>query len=231
MQPRLISVARICGRTLLLAFGMSVVFALFPLNLNSPLWGTQLSSRIIDGASLALVGVALLCAAAFLQPMPEDPNSVIRSQVKLLAQQRARALRLCRIGVISLALLAVWQLLLLVGNTAQVNQLNLNQAQRISPAIQNAEQFIRQASAAELEQPWQRFIAAGAPGMKQPVSGTEQKRQLLLSALKAQQRQLDLNISSRGDNARLAIVLDTLRRVALCVIYGSGFFLLRRHLS
>lgn len=230
-QQRFISLARICGHTLLLVFGVSVVFALFPLDLRSSIWGTQLSSRIIDGTSLALVGVALLCAAVLLQPIPENPNSSSRNQVKLLARQRAGALRLCRVGVISLALLAVWQLLLLVGNTAQINQRNLSQAKQISPAIQQAEQFIRQASASELEQPWQRFLSAGAPGMKQPVSSTEQKRQLLLSALKAQQRQMDLNISSRGDQARLTLVLDTLRRVALCFIYGSGFFFLRRHLT
>lgn len=231
INSHLPALARICGSTLLLAFVALVFFAIFPLKLGSPLWGTQLSSRIIDGASLALVGTTLLSAAAFLQPMLEDPD-ISRRRVNELARQRTFALRLCSIGVISLALLAVWQLLLLPGSIGQINQGILNESGQVSPAIEKAEQTIRQASAAQLEQPWQRFIAGGAPGLKQPASiiTSEQRRQALLAAIKAEQRQLDRRINSQGDQARLLTVRETLRRIALCFIYGGGFFAMRRFL-
>lgn len=232
INPRLPALARICGLTMLLVFAASVFFALFPLELGSPLWGTQLSSRIIDAASLPLVAATLLCAAAFLQPMPEDPDAAPR-RVMVLGRQRLFALRLCRAGMVSLALLALWQLVLLIGNTGQINRISLSQSTRISPAIEKAEQRIRQASPAQLELPWQRFVAAGAPGLKQSVAiaTTEQKRQALLAAIKAEQQQLDRRINSQGDQARLLTVRDTLRRVALCFIYAGGFFALWRCLA
>lgn len=102
LNPRLPALARICGNTLLLAFVAVVLFSVFPLQIGSPLWGSQLSSRIVDGASLALVGTTLLSAAAYLQSMPEDPD-MARGKVILLNKQRLFALRLSGIGVISLA--------------------------------------------------------------------------------------------------------------------------------
>lgn len=232
LNPRLPALARICGRSLLVAYVITVLFAMFPLEFGSPLWGSQLSNRIVDGASLALVGVALLCGTAFLESLPEDPHTDRRRAARLISQ-RAFALRLCRVGVISLALLAVWQLLLLLGNTGQINQRGLGQSGRIAPVLAKAEQTIRQASPAELEQPWQRFIAAGAPGIKQPVAiaTTEQKRQALLAALKAERQQIDRNLNSQGDQARLVMVRDTLRRIALCFVYGGAFIALRRSLA
>lgn len=226
---RLPELARVCGRTLLLVFVVSMFFAMFPLNLGSPLWGSQLSSRIIDSASIALVGVTLLSGAAVLEQNPEDSDRAPRRGARI-SHQRASVMRLCRLGVIALALLAVWQLPLLLSNTIQINQRNLSQSARISPAMAKADQFLRQASAAELERPWQRFIASGAPGLKQPVSGTEQKREVLLAAIKADQRQLERTMNIQVDKARLAVVRDSLRRIALCVIYGGGFFALRRSL-
>lgn len=231
INTRVQALAQICGRTLLFTFAVSVFFAVFPLEFGSPLWGTQVSSRIIDRAFIALVGVALLCAAAFLQPMPEDPHTSRRLVMKL-GRQRRLAFRLCYSGVIGMALLAAWQLLLLIGNVGQINQGVLSQSQRISPAIETGKQLVSQASAPQLEQSWKRFIAAGAPGLKQPVNaaGPEQKRQALLTAIKIEQQKVDRSITSRGSQARMVAVRDTLRRVALCGLYGAGFFSLRRSL-
>lgn len=222
--------ARVCGRTLLLVFVVSMFFAVFPLNLGSPLWGSQLSSRILDSASIALVAVSLLGGAAVIEQSPEDAERAPRRGARRGSQQDF-VMRLCRLGVISLALLALWQLPLLLGNTVQINQRSLSESVRISPAVAKAEQFLRQASAAELETAWQRFIASGAPGLKRPVSGSEQKRQVLLAAFTADQRQLERRMKIQADKARLAVVRDSLRRIALCGIYGSGFFLLRRSLG
>ncbi len=226
---RLSKLARVCGLTLLLVFAISVFFAVFPLNLRSPLWGSQLSSRIIDSASLALVGISLLGGADVIEQNSKD--SARNPRRGRSARQFAFVMRLCRIGVISLALLAIWQLPLLLGNTIQINQSSLTQSGRISPALAKAEQFLRQASAAELDKPWQQFIASGAPGLKQPANGIEQKREVLLATIKSNQRQVERTLKSQVDQARLAVVRDSLRRIALCMIYGSGFFLLRRSLG
>ena len=142
-------------------------FAMFLLNLGSPLWGSQLSSRIIASASIALVGVTLISSAAVIEQNPEDSDRAPRRGARI-SHQRAFVMRLCRLGVIALVLLAVWQLPLLLSNTTQINQRNLSQSVRISPAMAKADQFLRQASVAELERPWQRFIASGAPGLKYP---------------------------------------------------------------
>lgn len=228
-NARVPALAQVCGRTLLFAFAVSAFFAVFPLQIGSSIWGTQLSSRIIDRVFIALVGVTLLCAAAFLQPMPEDPTINPR-MAKKLSRQRRFAVRLCAIGMVSMALLATWQLLLMLGSIGQINQSVLTQSNRISPTIETAEQLVRQAPTTQLEQSWQRFLAAGAPGLNQPliVSGPEQKRQALLAAIKAEQRQIDRTINNRGELARRAMVRDTLRRVALSFMYGGGFFALRR---
>lgn len=230
LMSRLAMLARVCGRTLLLVFLVSVFFAVFPLNLGSPLWGSQLSSRIIDSASIALVGITLLGGAAVVEQSPEDLERAPRRGARR-GSPRASVMRLCRLGMISLALLALWQLPLLLGNTVQINQRSLSQSARTSPAMANAEQFLRQASAAELETAWQRLIASGAPALKRPVSGSEQKRQILLAAIKADQRQIERRRRIQVDKARLALMLDSLRRIALCGIYGGGFFLLRRSLG
>ncbi|MEB3234100.1 MAG: hypothetical protein VKM98_01620 [Cyanobacteriota bacterium] len=183
-NARVPALAQVCGRTLLIAFAVSVFFAVFPLQIGSSVWGTQLSSRIIDRVFIALVGVTLLCAAAFLQPMPEDLHTASRMASKL-GRQRRLALRLCGIGMISMALLASWQLLLMLNSMGQINEGVLSQSSRISPTIETAERLGRQAPAPQLEQSWKRFLAAGAPGVNQPVSinSAEQKRQALLSAI------------------------------------------------
>lgn len=218
--------ARACGRILLLVFLVNVVLILFPLNLSSPEWGIQLSSRIVDTSSLPLVGVAMLCAAAFSQPMPDPETAPLAAMT--LDSRRAFMLQCCLLGAIGLLLLAVWQLPLLLGSTGLINQRSLGQASGVSPLLREAEQSIRQASAIDLEQRWQQFIAAGAPGLTQPVRSTEQKRQALLAGLRLEQQQVERSISAQGMQARFAIVRETLRRIALCLIYATGFFTVRR---
>jgi hypothetical protein len=44
------------------------------------------------------------------------------------------------------------------------------------------------------------------------MSGTEQKRQILLASIKADQRQLERTMNIQVDKARLAEVRDSLRR-------------------
>ena len=225
------TIARTCGRALILAFMVLVIFALFPLKISSAPWGTQLSSRIVDTTSLALVGVALLICAAFIQPMPDGKAE--RKAAKRLLRQRSFAVRLCQLGTIGLVLLAIWQLPLLQANFRLINERNVAQSGQLSPMLQQAAQTLRVAPAAEIEQRWQQFTTAGSPGLtsKQTVSGIEQKRQALIRGLQVEQNNIDQGINNQGSQARSAILRESLRIVALCAVFAAAFHSLRRSVT
>jgi hypothetical protein len=147
--------ARACGRTLLLAFLVLVITAAVPFQPRSLTWASQLSGRIVDTASFPLLGVALLQLATLLQPEP-DPLSEPR-EAMAISRQRNGALRLCRLGVISLGLLAVWQIPLLFGSFTTMDQQGVARSSELNQRIGQGEQTIRQAPPAEIQREWQRL--------------------------------------------------------------------------
>ncbi len=227
-SQRLSVLAVASGRTLVIAFVVYVGFGLVPLSLGSSGWGSQLSSRIVDSASLVLVGVALLCGAVMLQATPEATTD--RWKAKRLANQSKLMLQLCRLGFISLVLLALWQVPLLKATTSLINEGTLNQAGQLSPVLQQAEQVIRTATPAEVEERWQQYTAARSPALQQPVSGIEQKRKALLSLLQQQQQLANQNVNAQGRRARLVNLRESLRIMAMALVYALGFGALGRSL-
>jgi hypothetical protein len=221
LNPKVPMLVRACGRTLLLAFVVVILASVLPIDVRSLPWGTQLSNRIVDAASLPLLGVALLRLAGFLQAEP-DPRSE-RQEALTLARQKDLALKLCRAGVISLALLAVWQIPLLFGSIAQLDQQNQARSGQLNQRINQGEQTIRQAPAAVIQREWQRLTAAGAPGLSAEIRDPEQQRQLLLKALEKQQQQLGRTIGTREGQGRFLLVRNSLRVLALCGVYITGF--------
>lgn len=221
LNPKVPLLVRACGRTLLLAFVVVILASALPIDVRSVPWGTQLSNRIVDAASLPLLGVALLRLANLLQAEP-DPRSE-RQEALTLARQKDLAYKLCRAGVISLALLAVWQIPLLFSNIAQLDQRNQARSGQLSERINQGEQTIRQAPAALIQREWQRLRAAGAPGLSADIRDPEQQRQLLLKALEKQQQLLGRTIGNREDQGRFLLVRNSLRVIALCGIYSTGF--------
>ena len=157
LNPRVPLLARACGRTLLLAFLVLVITAAVPFQPRSLTWASQLSGRIVDTASFPLLGVALLQLATLLQPEP-DPLSEPR-EAMALSRQRNGALRLCRLGVISLGLLAVWQIPLLFGSFTTMDQQGVARSSELNQRIGQGEQTIRQAPPAEIQREWQRLRA------------------------------------------------------------------------
>jgi hypothetical protein len=149
--------ARACGRTLLLAFLVLVITAAVPFQPRSLTWASQLSGRIVDTASFPLLGVALLQLATLLQPEP-DPLSE-PTEAMALALERDGALRLCRLGVISLGLLAVWQIPLLFGSFTTMDQQGVARSSELNQRIGQGEQTIRKAPPAEIQREWQRLRA------------------------------------------------------------------------
>lgn len=71
LHPRLPLLTRATGLTLVVVFALVVISAALPFSLRSSAWAAQLSSRIIDAASLGFVGGALLRFATLLEPEPD----------------------------------------------------------------------------------------------------------------------------------------------------------------
>lgn len=228
-DPHLPMLARVCGRALLLAYVLSVLSLLIPPSPLSTAWGSQLSSRILDGASLPLVGVALLRYASLAEPIP-DPLSEPQEAMQV-ARRRDNAVGLCRLGVISLSLLAMWQFALLTGSLAALDQRSSSQSTVVSQRLRQAERSISRAPAVLIEREWKRFVAAGAPGSNTAVNGTEQKREALLQSLRKEQQQVGLGLSQQRNNARFSLVRERLRNLGLCLIYVLSFQAMGRRLS
>jgi hypothetical protein len=192
IDSHLPKLARVCARTLLLAYLLTQFFLLLPLSPLSPDWGSQLSSRILDGAPVPLLAVALLRYASLAEPSP-DPQSEPEEAMEVS------------------------------GSLTALEQRNSNKATQESRRLRQSEQSIIQAPAAQIDQVWQELMAAGAPGLGKPVSGTEQRRERLLEAIKTDQQQLVQGLREEGNRARFAILRERLRNLGLCLIYVLGF--------
>jgi hypothetical protein len=165
--------------------------------------------------------VGLLRLATLLQPEP-DPQSE-RKEALALAKQKDAALLLCRLGMISLALLALWQIPLMFGSIATLEQQNQVRSGQLNQRISQGEETIRRAPAAVIEREWQRLNAAGAPGITPNIRDPEQQRQVLLKQLQRQQQQLGRTIGTRDLQGRFLVVRNSLRNMALSGVYIAGF--------
>jgi len=221
LDPKVAVLARVCGRTLFLAFVVVILAATLPFQPISLAWGTQFSSFVVDAASLPLLGVGLLRLATLLQPEP-DPQSE-RKEALTLAKQKDAALLLCRLGMISLALLAVWQIPLMFGSIATLEQQNQLRSGQLNQRISQGEETIRRAPAAVIDREWQRLNAAGAPGITPNIRDPEQQRQVLLKQLQRQQQQLGRTIGTRDLQGRFLVVRNSLRNMALSGVYIASF--------
>lgn len=221
LAPKVAILIRACGRTLLLAFIVVILAASLPIQPVSSVWGTQFSNRIVDAVFLPLLGVVLLRLARLLQPDPDSYSK--RKGVLALVKQKDTALLLCRLGMISLGLLAVWQIPLMFGSIATLEQQNMVRSGQLKQRLSQGEQTIRQAPTALIQREWQRLTAAGAPGISPAISNPEQQRQLLLQQLEQQQQQLGSTIDNRDVQGRFLVVRNTLRILALCGVYIAGF--------
>lgn len=226
LDPHLPMLVRVTGRTMLIVFVVVVLTSMLPLSPRSPVWGVQLSTRIIEVTSFAMVGVACLRFASFLEPIPD--YAIAPQKAMQVARRRDGALRFCRLGVISLALLALWQVVLLFSNLAIVDRENAALSGQLRGRIGEAEKLVSEAPGSMVQQQWQQLTAAKAPGFSPAISAPEQQRQALLSKLRADQKKVDLDLIRKTGQARFDLLLSTFRRLALCAAFIIGFFALGR---
>lgn len=227
-DPHLAMVARVSGRTLLGVFLVVVITSMVPFTPRSLDWGVQFSSRIIEFTSFAFVGVAFLRLASFLGSSPDAAENPVEAMQ--LARQRDGAQRLCRLGVISLVLLTVWQVLLFFGTLSILDQQNATLSTQLSRRLNQVEQSMRQAPAAAVQQQWQSLLAGKTPGLNPAISDPEQQRKALLEVLGREQKQTNLNLLKQKGEKRFSLVITTIRRLALTIAFIVGFQALGRRL-
>jgi len=227
-DPHLAMLARVSGRTLLSVFLVVVVTSVVPFAPRSLDWGVQFSTRVIEFTSFAFVGVAFLRFASFLSGSPdpaEDPEGAMQ-----LARQRSGALRLCQLGVISLVLLSIWQVVLFFGTLSLLDQQNAALSAQLGQRLSQVEQSLQQAPEAVVQQQWQRLVAAKAPGLNPALSDPQQQRKALQEALGREEKQANLNVIKQGGEKRFNLVVTTIRRLALSVAFSAGFHALSRRI-
>lgn len=220
-SPQLPSIAQLCGRSLIFVFLVTLIAGFFPINIQSPIWGSQLSNLILDGGVLPLLGVALLRVASSLQFAGDSKGD--REASLRLSKRRQAVLRLSRIGVISMVLLAIWQVILFGGNIDQVDQQRTARSQQLSQRLTAAEQSLREAPQSAVDQAWQRLNAAGVAEL--PGASTNQKgqREALLERIRAEQQKASAAVSQQGAQARFTLMRNLARNLLLCAIYITAF--------
>lgn len=229
IDPHLPVMARVCGRSMILAFLVVLAASFFPMNLNSSSWGSQISNRILDACVLPMIGVTLLRSACFLESGVDSrrhPNAA-----KRLLRLRESSRRLIQVGRASLILLAIWQVPLFVGNLNQIDQQRTVESKLISAKLSVLEQALRQAPQETVDETWKRFISSGQVSSKQISIDREQPRMALLERIRVQQQKANLGVSQRGNQARFALFLNLARNLLLCLIYVTGYWGLGQRLA
>lgn len=221
IDPHLPLLARVCGRTMILAFVVILVASLFPINIRSLIWGSQLSNRILDAGVLPLLGVTLLRSACFLESGVDSSRNPVGA--RRLIRQREVARRLIRIGIGSLVLLAIWQLPLFIGSLNQIDQRRIAETQQLSNTLTAAEQVLSQAPQETLDETWKRFVAAGLSPSKQTIRDREQQRKTMIERIRINRQQANLSVDQRGSQARFALIRNLARNLLLCGVYITGY--------
>jgi hypothetical protein len=226
LDPRLVMLLWVCGKTLILVFLIIVIATMLPFNPRSVEWGMRLSNRIIDTAYLPLIGVALLRVGSLLLPWPEArADSATASRH---ARRRHSARQFAHRGVVSLSLLAVWHVPLLLGSVTLIEQRNAVEAMALTNSLRRYELVIRRASSAEIEQQWQEISQSRAIDLPEKINSPQQLRSLLISQIERRRQQASQMTSRKGNEALFSLVHNALRSLALCLAYIAGFHALGR---
>jgi hypothetical protein len=228
VDPHVPFMARVCGRSMILAFLIVLVASLFPVNIRSSIWGSQISNRILDAGVLPLLGVTLLRTACFLESGVDSRRDPVAA--KRLLRQRESARRLIRIGVGSLILLAIWQLPLFIGSLNLIDQQRTFESRQLSEKLTTAEQVLRQAPQPMVDETWKQFVAAGLSSSRQIIRDQEQQRKAMLERILIQRQQANLGVNQRGTQARFALVRNLARNLLLCCVYITGYWGLGKRL-
>jgi hypothetical protein len=237
-----IKLIRRCGRVLIAVFVIFIAGNLFPLNLGSPEWGFDLSSKIVNSASLALVGMCLLRYSVWLdfqaltqsgtnpqislstsEKKERQANSSNREIAKLINTQ-SKIRRLALVGAISLVLLAVFQVLVFIRGASLITAQGLSASNQTDKQIKEVESKILTAPDQVIDSEWSKFQAASVPGLFAPGLDTAAKRKQLDTAFKQRSKESSLRIKQQISDARWNLARNAFRVFLMAITYAWGLY-------
>jgi hypothetical protein len=98
------------------------------------------------------------------------------------------------------------------------------ESRQLSDKLTTAEQALRQAPQAMVDETWKQFVVAGLSSSRQIIRDREQQRQAMLERIRIQRQQANLGVSQRGTQARFALVRNLARNLLLCCVYITGYW-------
>jgi hypothetical protein len=236
---------RNCGLVLIGVFLVTIVAILLPLDLSSANWGIQLSTLVVDAASLPLVGLLLLRYGAHLEaesaqalslqpvapsvgPARDGENDAIAVDpefLRLITPDPIQGLRnFAFAGFVSLLLLAVWQFFLLFSSVDLLDKQNLAVSTQIDERFGALERQINTAPLDEITKSWSQFQKAQDVATSLSKADPAAQRSEMLNKVKQQKLEAFAEVSDKKGKQLANLVRGILRVALMSIIYAWGFY-------
>lgn len=197
---------------LLGAFLAAVLAAILPLQLLNPAWQYGFSGALIDNAPVALLGLALLHLAVYLDP--DNPS---------LQRRRRRLGRLAMAAMLLFLLLIPLQGSVLWRAIRNTNQIQAQQRTIVSGELQQLQSTINKAgSTAQLLETLPPAVAASLDADSRRLPLPQLKRRLLADVATAR-KQLNQRVDQPGSAELLNLWKRSLRVIVTSLFYTFAF--------
>jgi len=212
---RLASRLNVFGICLLLAYLLLVAAASLPLQILNPSWQLGLSTALVDNAAIALVGVALLQIAAFLDP--EDER--LQQRVAWVA----RLAILASLGFLLLIPLRAYNLFTVSDVAGNVQERRLSQA---STRLNQLRDAVR--GAASKEELGSRLKALNAPALPpaieaKPLEAIRADMNRSFERMEAALQQRRQQSRQPRPGTRTNLVVANLRQMLTALVFAVAF--------
>jgi hypothetical protein len=237
---------RNCGLVLIGVFLVTIVAILLPLDLSSANWGLQLSTLVVDAASLPLVGLLLLRYGAHLdaesakalslqQVAPtsvgsamdgeSDPIAVDPEFLRMITPDPIQGLRnFAFVGFVLLLLLGVWQFFLLFSSVDLLDKQNLAVSTQVDERFGALERQINSAPAEEISKSWSQFQKEQDVATSMSKGDPDAQRSEILNKVKQQKLEAFNEVNDKKGMQLANLVRGILRVALMSIIYAWGFY-------
>ena len=241
---------RTCGRALLGVFVVTVLAALFPLNLAEPSWGLRLSILVVDAASVPLVALLIMRYAAHLdaesatalllqklaagssssgfegEEKPFDPLEEDKKERRLarIAAPMKGIRQLAFKGFILLILVAIWQIFIAFSSLDLITNKNLELSRQIDTRFQGVEQSIKVAPQEEIAKAWSQSQPKDNLGLSALNPNPAAQRAEILKNVKKQKLQAYQDLQAQDSTAQFNLARDVIRIILMAIIYAWAFY-------
>jgi hypothetical protein len=221
---------RNCGLVLIGVFLVTIVAILLPLDLSSANWGLQLSTLVVDAASLPLVGLLLLRYGAHL-----DAESAKAVALQMEGENDAIAAdpdpdpihglrNFAFAGFVSLLLLVVWQFFLFFSSVDLFDIQNLSVSTQIDERFGALERQINTAPPEEITKSWSQFQKVEDLATSKSKGDPAAQRSEMLKKVKQQKIEAFNELKDKKSKQLSNLVRGILRVALMSMIYAWGFY-------